>query len=403
MSLDVYLHLPFCLSRCRYCAFYSGEPPSRRGELVELLAIEMGLRVKEGRGPVQTVYLGGGTPSLLTPEQVRHLLRAVDRTWGLARAAEVTLEVNPADRLPLESFRNAGVTRVSVGVQSLDAAVLEELGRRHTAAQARRTLAAAVAAGFASVSADLLLGLPDTSPGELSRWVEELVALGAGHLSLYSLELHPGTELSAAAAQGRFRPPAEALEEAQFRAVVRAAEACGLQGYEVSNFALPGHACRHNSATWQGESYLGLGPGAHSFLPGAGPWGTRRWNEPGLDPYLTAVGRGDPPPGGGEELTREQALLERLFLSLRCRTAVAPRELATRFGLDPSGTVATFQALVPKGLFEVLSGGRLRPTWEALRRADGLALGLHERLLGAGPGGAGAGGAGGAGAAPGAA
>ncbi len=387
MSLGVYLHLPFCLSRCRYCAFYSGEPLSRCAELVELLGIEMVLRVKDDRGPVQTVYFGGGTPSLMAPEQVRHLLRAVDRTWGLDRSAEVTMEVNPADRLPLESFRNAGVTRLSVGVQSLDDAVLVELGRRNTAAQARSTLAAAAVAGFASVSADLLLGLPGTSPGDLARWVQELVGLGAKHLSLYSLELHPGTELSAAAAQGRFRPPAEALEEAQFRTVVRAAEACGLQGYEVSNFALAGHDCRHNTATWRGEAYLGLGPGAHSFLPGAGPWGARRWNEPGLDPYLTNLRQGNLPPGGREELSREQALLERLFLSLRCRAAVAPRELATRFGLDPADTAAAFQVLAEKGLFAALPGGRLRPTWEGLRRADGLALGLHERLLGGAPGG----------------
>ena len=400
MSLGVYLHLPFCLSRCRYCAFYSGEPLSRCAELVERLGTEMALRARDGRGPVQTVYFGGGTPSLLTPEQARHLLREVDRAWGLDRAAEITLEVNPADRLPVESFRNAGVTRLSVGVQSLDDAVLVELGRRHTAAQARATLAAAAVAGFASISADLLLGLADTSPRDLARWVQELVALGAGHLSLYSLELHPGTALSAAASEGRFHPAGEVLEEAQFRTVVRAAEACGLQGYEVSNFALPGHCCQHNLAYWQRGAYLGLGPGAHSFLPGAGPWGTRRWNEPGLDPYLANLRQGDLPPGGGEELTREQALLERLFLSLRCCAAVAPRDLATRFGLDPADTAAAFQVLAEKGLFATLPGGRLRPTWQAMRRADGLALGLHGRLMGKVCA-AGAGGAGGAGATPG--
>jgi oxygen-independent coproporphyrinogen-3 oxidase len=386
MSLGIYLHLPFCLTRCRYCAFYSGEPTSRRSELVDRLGTEMALRVGQARGPAGTVYLGGGTPSLLAPEQVRQLLQGVERTWGLDGSAEVTLEANPADRLPLESFRAAGVTRLSVGVQSLDDAELAELGRRHTAAQARTTLTGAIAAGFTERSADLLLGLPGTAPADLAAWVQELVGLGATHLSLYSLELHPGTGLATAAAAGRFRPPSAEREEAQFWAVVRAAEACGLYAYEVSNFALPGHSCRHNRAAWRGEAYLGLGPGAHSFLPGIGAWGTRRWNEPGLDRYLDPLGRGELPPGGEEALNREQALLEHLFLALRRRTAVSPGDLAARFRLDPVAATAAFRALAGKGLFAALEGGRLRPRWAAMRRADGLAVRLHQRLLAAAPG-----------------
>jgi oxygen-independent coproporphyrinogen-3 oxidase len=198
---------------------------------------------------------------------------------------------------------------------------------------------------------------------------------------LYSLEMHPGTDLAAAEAEGRFRPAEEALEEDQYRAVARAAEGCGLEGYEVSNFAAPDQRCRHNRIYWRGGAYLGLGPGAHSFLPGAGQWGTRRWNEADLDGYLAALEQGQLPPGDGEELTREQALLERLFLALRCREPLDPGDLAALFGLDPGATAEVFRALEDKGLFEAVPGDLLRPARGALRRADGLALALHGRLL----------------------
>lgn len=381
MSLGLYLHIPFCASRCRYCAFYSGEPLGRRGRLVEGLVGEMAQRRQLAKGPATSVYFGGGTPSLLGAKAVARLLDRASAVWGLDAAAEVTLEANPGDSLDLAALRRAGVTRLSLGVQALDDRVLAGLGRRHTAAQARTALAAAVRAGFDQLSADLLLGLPDTSAERLAAWVGELVTLGAGHLSLYSLELHPGTELAEAAAAGEFRPADPELEAAQYDAVCRAAAAAGLAPYEVSNFARPGQCCRHNLAYWSRAPYLGLGPGAHSFLPASGPWGRGQWNDPGLEPYLDAVDRGQRPPGGGEDLTREQALLERLFLDLRRTAPVAPRELASAFGIDPGSAAAAFGILAERGLFRVLDGGRLGPTAAARRRADGLAVALCERLL----------------------
>ena len=381
MSLGVYLHLPFCVRRCRYCAFYSGEPLSRRGELVEQLLTELSLRAGEAVGPVGSVYFGGGTPSLLHPDQLHRLLVAVLATWGEVGEPEVTLELNPADRLPLVALRAAGFNRLSVGVQALDDPLLAALGRRHSADQARATVSAAASAGFSRVSADLLIGLPQTHPDTLARWVFELVSSGATHLSLYSLELHPGSELAAACAAGRFRPASEDLEASQFQSVIRAAEACGMEAYEVSNTALAGHRCRHNLNYWQGGTYLGLGPGAHSFLPRSGPWGTRCWNAPQLSPYLTALKRGQLPPGENEVLTREQALLETLFLQLRCSSTLSPTALAVAFDLHRENTVHAFSALTEQGFFSVQPAGALCPTWEALRRADALALALHGRLL----------------------
>lgn len=381
MALGVYLHLPFCLSRCRYCAFYSGEPLSRRAELVEQLATELFLRTGEAVGPLGSVYFGGGTPSLLRPDQLHRLLMAVRAAWGDAGDLEVTLELNPGDRLPLAELRTAGFNRLSVGVQSLDDALLAALGRRHSADQARGTISAAATAGFSSVSADLLIGLPQTHPDTLARWVFELVSAGATHLSLYSLELHPGSELAIACAEGRFRPASDDLEDTQFHSVIRAAQACGMEAYEVSNAAVAGHRCRHNLNYWQGGPYLGLGPGAHSFLPDSGPWGTRSWNIPQLSPYLTALKQGLLPPVESEVLTREQALLERLFLQLRCSSTFSPATLAVDFDLHQKNTLRAFSALTEQGFFSALPAGALCPTWAAMRRADALAIELHSKLL----------------------
>ncbi len=386
MGLSIYVHVPFCTSRCGYCAFYSGEPLAALAEYPRLVAAEARLRGgrQEAAGPARTVYFGGGTPALLGAAGVGHVLEALAATWGIAADAEITVEANPGSAAEFSALRAAGVNRLSLGVQVLDDRLLRGLGRRHSAADARRALRAAAAAGFQSLAVDLLAGLPDTTPERLAGGVVAAVDHGAAHLSLYGLEIHPGTPLAAAASAGRYRLPEPDAEEAQWGALVAAAADRGLELYEVSNCARAGFRSRHNRGYWRRQPCLGLGPGAHGFAPARGPWGTRRWNRADLAAYAAALGAGRRPPGGSERLTREQALLEALFLGLRCTDPIDPEALAARYHLPPEPLRSHLQELRTAGLLVPAAGGALRPAPAALRRADGLAVWLHERLVRAG-------------------
>lgn len=376
MALSVYVHVPFCDSRCRYCAFYSGEPLAALAAHPHLLGVEAALRRAAWAGPVQTLYLGGGTPSLLGPRGVAGVVRAVDRTWGLATGAEVTLEGNPGAPLDLAGLRAAGVNRLSLGLQCLDDGLLRQLGRRHAAAEALAALEAAAAA-FDRVSADLLLGLPGLGQGALAGWLSQLAAVGVGHVSTYSLEVHAGTSLAQDVAAGAFLLPDAAEEERQWVEADAALTASGLAAYEVSNYARPGHECRHNLAYWEGAPYLGLGPGAHSFAPEGATWGLRSWNAPGLAGYRAALGSGALPPGGDERLTAAESLLETLFLALRRPAPADLLGLAARRGMPTEGFAARVAAAEREGLLARV-GARWAPTRAGLRRADGLASWLFD-------------------------
>ena len=373
--LSVYVHVPFCRSRCAYCAFYTAEDLRRIPDYLRAVAAEAGLQADSSRTQAATLYVGGGTPSLLRSADLEFLLEAVRRAWGLARDAEISVEVNPGSGADLRALRAAGFNRVSVGVQALDDRVLAFLGRPHTAAQARDAVEAARRAGFRRVSADLLVGVPGLPPARVAEWARILVSAGADHVSVYALEVHRGTELHGRATRGTWAPPDEGEEEAQWTAAADALEASGLPLYEVSNFARPGAECRHNIAYWEGRPYQGLGPGAHSYDPVGGPWGIRRWNRPGLAAYVGALKHGRPPPSGCERLTREQALLEALFLWLR-RPLPWSEGSWCRFGVDARIFRELLDPLVAQGdLDETLA-----PTRQGMRRADGLAGWIWERL-----------------------
>lgn len=380
MRLSLYVHVPFCRSRCAYCAFYSGEPLADLASYPSLLATEVRLRAAGAFGPVHTLYFGGGTPSLLGPRGIGEILAAVDRAWGIAPEAEITVEANPGTDPDFAGLWAAGANRLSLGVQGLDDQVLARLGRPHRAADALAALDAAQAAGFQRLSADLLYGLPGLAPETLAAWASLLVARGVAHLSAYSLELHDGTALAADAAAGTFALPGEDEEEAQTDALGAALTAVGLERYEVSNFARPGERCRHNLAYWEGRPYLGLGPGAHGYDPRVSPWGTRCWNNPSLAPYRTAILAGNLPPGGHEPLTRPEALLETLFLTLRRPDPIDFGALVERFGLSSGAFAEALGICRRDGLIQEHPQG-WAPTPHGLRRADGLALWLREQSL----------------------
>lgn len=265
MAFGLYLHIPYCLAKCRYCDFYSrGASRAVPEEYVTALTekLEAFAAARPALRPA-TVYFGGGTPSLLTPQQAARLLRAARPLPG----AEVTLEANPetVNAWALEGFLQAGVNRLSLGVQTASDAQLARLGRPHTAAQSRAALAAAKAAGFTNLSGDIMLALPRYSPAEFRQTLELLQEGGAAHISAYLLKIEPNT------AFGR-RPPAGLPTEDEaadfYLAAVEELQKAGYAQYEISNFARPGFESRHNLIYWNCGDYLGLGPAAHSCMSG---------------------------------------------------------------------------------------------------------------------------------------
>jgi oxygen-independent coproporphyrinogen-3 oxidase len=263
--LAVYIHWPFCLSKCGYCDFNSyaagtaDQAPWRDGLIREL---EHFAAETQGR-PVETVFFGGGTPSLMEPRTVAAVLEAVVRLWTVAEDAEITLEANPtsSEAARFKAFRTAGVNRLSLGVQSLDDAALRFLGRAHDAAEARRAVDLAVRT-FDRHSIDLIYGLPDQDPDLWRKQLTEALVLARDHISLYQLTVEAGTPFARAGV-------AEADEDrgvALYEGTQEVLGVAGLPAYEISNHARPGAECRHNLEIWRGRDYLGIGPGAHGRL-----------------------------------------------------------------------------------------------------------------------------------------
>ena len=304
----LYAHLPFCASRCGYCAFvvHVGALASR-DEYLEALLLEL---EREGGtlGPLETVYLGGGTPTLMRP---RRLARLMDRIRPhLADGAEVSIEANPetVDRAALRELRAMGITRLSLGVQSFQPHLLEALDRAATPRQARDAVGCARAAGFEDLSIDLMFGVPGQTPDDLEADMREALALAPDHVSWYELEIKPGSALA--------RRGTEAVDEDDgadaYRRIVEGLEDAGYRWYETANFARPGHECRHSLAYWGAADYLGIGVGAVSTVSG------RRWrNAPSLEGYLRAAAAAAQPSRTREPLDDDDLRRERWMLGLR--------------------------------------------------------------------------------------
>ena len=270
--LSIYLHWPFCQAICPYCDFNvhlmrDMQPAAWRTAYRAELAYAASQRPS---GPVQTVFFGGGTPSMMPPDLVADILAEIDRLWGLAADAEITLEANPvsAPLAQLQAMAQAGVTRLSLGVQSLDDAALKFLGRTHRAADAVAAFEAARAC-FRHVSLDLIYARPDQSVDAWRAELADALALQPDHMSLYQLTIEPKTPFHRLHEAGRFAVPSEDGAADLYEVTQEMCTQAGLPAYEVSNHARPGHACRHNVGSWQGHDYLGIGPGAHGRLSDA--------------------------------------------------------------------------------------------------------------------------------------
>lgn len=373
----LYLHLPFCSAICPYCDFsvLTGDADKRQ-RFVDDLRREIALAARQPfpGAPFDSVYLGGGTPSMLSPDRLAAILDEARRLLPIAPAATVSMEANPEDVTPasLVAWRALGVDTLTLGVQSFDDAALRFLGRRHSGEQAARAVRAALDARFAVVGVDLIYGLPGQDEAAWKHQLAIAAELAPQHLSCYQLTVHAGTPFGFRQARGELRELPEAGQASHFHLAHERLAAAGYGAYEVSNFArLPQHESRHNRKYWRHAHYLGLGPSAHSFD------GVRRWwNHRKVGPWSEAVAAGQLPVEGDEAIGPRELALEHLMLGLRTREGVDLTYLR-RLGFDLAATnAARIERLAADGLL-ARRGDRLVPTLAGWAVADGLAAGFE--------------------------
>jgi len=372
-ALGAYLHIPFCTKRCGYCSFNTApDAPGAVDRFVPALLGEIDLLARApwaGSVHLRSVFLGGGTPSLLPADLMASILGRLRERLGIADGAEVTVECNPesVSRERMDGYRRAGVTRISLGVQSLDDRILPTLDRLHTAAQAREAFEAARAAGFDDVSVDLIYGLPGLDEAAWEATVKESLGWGPDHLSAYALTLDEGSLWHAAGVTG---VPPEETAAAQYRRLTELAADAGLEHYEVSNYARPGHRSRHNQIYWRAEEYVGLGPGACGFLGDV-----RYGNVKPVERYAAMVAGGEAPLATHEALTPRQRLAERLFLGLRTSDGVPVAWIEERLAAGPARLRATLESWRERRLL-VERDGRARLTEAGFLLSDALFIDL---------------------------
>ncbi|MEU5905241.1 radical SAM family heme chaperone HemW [Micromonospora sp. NPDC047467] len=323
-GFGVYVHVPFCASRCGYCDFNTytaaelGGGASREGYADTVLAeLALAARVLGDSPPprVDTVFVGGGTPTLLPADDLARILDGIDRTWGLAADAEVTTEANPESVTPesLKLLRSAGYTRISLGMQSASPGVLAILDRKHSAGRATAAALEARDAGFEHVNLDLIYGTPGERAEDFAASLEQVVAAGVDHVSAYALIVEDGTRLAARMRRGELAYPSDDVAADRYLAAEAALDAAGLSWYEVSNWARTDDArCRHNLLYWTGADWWGLGPGAHSHVGGV-----RWWNVKHPTTYAQRLAAGASPGLAREVLTADEAHMEDVMLRLR--------------------------------------------------------------------------------------
>ncbi len=356
MFTRLYIHIPFCLRKCPYCAFVSQESTGGLGNYPELLLEEMRLAAREAtpQKPLQSIYFGGGTPSLLEPAQLSRVIAEAGRLFGLSAPVEITLEANPGtvDHDRLAGFLGAGVNRLSLGVQSFADHLLETLGRIHTAQQARDAFSAARSAGFANIGIDLINALPGQTGQMWQADLLQALQLAPEHISVYGLSVEEQTPFAERYLEDSPLLPDEELAASMFEKADTLLTAGGYEHYEIANYARPGFRSGHNSGYWRRDGYLGLGAGAHSFLRDE-PYGTRFGNFPEIDKYVAAIQSGDLARLEATHLSREDAMAEFMFLGLRMADGVDFRSFEQEFGISPEELYARiFDELVPAGFLE---------------------------------------------------
>jgi oxygen-independent coproporphyrinogen III oxidase len=336
----IYIHVPFCRSRCSYCDFATG---MYEGELAERYVSSLIMEITkwsevETPSTADTIYFGGGTPSLLTPGQIERILKAVHDRFTVVAGAEVTIEMNPAsvsssDELSdqkLRDFRRLGINRASFGAQTFDDRELKQLGRTHTSADIPSTFDRLRVAGFENLNFDLIAGLPGQTLAGWKRNLDEALKLRPDHLSLYLLDVHEGTPLADQIRSGMRPQPDDDLAGEMYQLMLDEVSAAGYEHYEISNFCLPGFQSRHNTKYWNGSAYYGFGCSAHSY-----DGSRRRWaNERDVSKYVDLIESQRAPVVERTDLKEEDARSESIFLGLRLMQGLDLQNYHSRFGTD---------------------------------------------------------------------
>lgn len=369
----IYIHIPFCKQKCAYCDFHFSTDSSYADRMITALCKELNTRSPELEGQkVETLYFGGGTPSLLSSEQMEVILNAVKDNYLLNSSLEITVEANPddIDQRALENYVQLGVNRLSMGIQSFDDNVLNSMNRSHNSQQALEAVKSAQAIGILNISVDIIYGLPNKSLDDFKEDLAQFIALEVPHISAYALTIEPRTVYHHQVKNGSLVMPDDELVEEQFYALRDSLAKAGYEHYEVSNFARPGSVSRHNSSYWLGVQYVGIGPSAHSFNCVA-----RSWNVANNHRYMLAIEEG-----------KTCSEVEALDLSTRYNEYVLTR-LRTKWGLDLAYIKREFHIDILVDHVDVwnryegrysITDGQLTLSPEGLILADGLASDLFQ-------------------------
>lgn len=368
----VYLHIPFCKKACNYCNFHFSTNQQKMEDLVQVLAEEIKMQQHYLSDTVETIYFGGGTPSLLKPVQINLLLNTIKENFSVNPAAEITLEANPDDinLEALKEWKNLGISRLSIGVQSFQEADLQWMGRAHNALQAKDCIQQAQKAGITNLSIDLIYGGPSLSHENWELNLKSAIDLGVPHLSCYALTVEPKTALALKINRQELPEIDNQHQSEQFSILQSITANAGYEQYEISNFALSGKRSKHNSSYWSGAHYLGLGPSAHSFNGIS-----RQWNISNNSLYIQSIKKGDLP-FEIEVLTPVQQVNEYIMTALRTVEGISAEKLDS-IAQQPIFTelVTAAQKYIQQGLMEC-SNEYLRICPQGKFMADGIAAEL---------------------------
>ncbi|HRS01303.1 MAG TPA: radical SAM family heme chaperone HemW [Bacteroidota bacterium] len=313
----IYIHFPYCIHKCFYCDFYSVEDFSTINVFINSLLKEIEIASQyliQSPPDIDTIYFGGGTPSLINPDYLEKILNQIGKFYKISDDTEITLEVNPGtiDQKYLADYKSLGINRLSIGVQSFIESELQFLQRIHTVQESINTFNLARKIGFYNISLDIIYNLPNQSINNVEYNINKVIELSAEHISAYSLIYESGTPLQKAVKQGKIVPLDEKIEENAFMFIIDKLEDSGYEQYEVSNFAKCGKKSRHNSKYWNYEPYIGFGPSAHSFI-----YPIRHWNSRSINKYIELLDRNKLPIQGDERITLDKEIEEKIMLGLR--------------------------------------------------------------------------------------
>lgn len=390
----IYIHVPFCKSRCIYCDFYAVTSPRYIASYICALERELELKsglLPNGDSPAETLYFGGGTPSCLTAKQLGGIIAKVRSLYTLKNGAEITLEANPDDITPqyAKAIAEAGINRVSLGVQSFHDADLQRLGRRHSGADVHSAIGYLRAAGLSNITIDLIYGLPEGSDLGRESNIEEAISLEIPHISAYALTYEVGTPLMHMRDKGKLcEVPDDAVAD-EYRKLIEKAAAAGYLHYEISNFAMPGCESRHNSAYWARTSYLGFGPAAHSYLRVEREFllrdkvlvqddEVRFANTSNISAYLKGINAGQLPIDFSEVLSKSDIYNERIMLGLRTSRGINVEEFEKAMGTQRLQSLLSGVKLYVESGTLRLERGNLAPSEAGMLIIDGVIASLFD-------------------------